>query len=330
MNHEPSPSSSEYTSSPRLLSDYDPSLSSPQAAPAPAIEHDDPIQLSQQVSETYKIHLLNHLIRQFDIMIYCHISVLYYLDCSMTLFFARVTNHWYYFTPKPALMNPVVSSSRPNIVAIIFLNVVSMFIHYTKSQTSAGEGMRGYLHGSLLIDFVGQKSPVSRTRLLAFDALVLGLQLVMLALIVERRNPVGPSGTSSDSTSSGEIAPQDHNSEERGMRRSEEGTEVIELRPLQPVSERREGGEGQDPLGDLKSTTKEHPGDAFYSGQYIIVHVHMIDTIQHHWRQVYANANEFPSHNSIGPAADTDMSRRRLGLRMRMNERGYRSWETRA
>ncbi|KAL8700110.1 MAG: hypothetical protein Q9224_001111 [Gallowayella concinna] len=219
-------------------------------------------------------------------------------------------------------MNPVVSSSCPNIVAIILLNVVSMFIHYTKSQTTAGEAMRGYLHGSLLIDFVGQKSPVSRIRLIACDALVLGLQLVMLAVAIERTSPVDPSGTSPNSNSNGEVAAQDHNSEERGIRRSEEGTEAIELRPLRPMSERSEdGGEGENPLGDRESTTKEHPGDAFYSGQYVIADVHMIDTIRHHWRKLYADANGSSSNSSMGAAANT--ARRRLGLRVRINEREH-------
>lgn len=244
----------------------------------------------------------------------------------MFLFFGRATNHWFYFTPKPALMNPIVSSNRPNIVAIILLNVVSVFVHYINLPPTAGEATRGYLHGGLLIDFVGQQSPVSRFRLIAYDALILGLQLVMLAVTDEKRRLLQPSSPLSDGATNGEDAAQDHDSEERGIRRSEVGTEAVEMRSLPPVSEgqavQEEGPEGEESSGNHHRTTREHPGDAFYSGQYVIADVRILSTIQHHWTKVYTGPNGTSSHNSMGAAAE--LARRRLGLRARIIERGYR------
>lgn len=45
--------------------------------------------------------------------------------------------------------------------------------------------MRGYLHGGVIIDFIGQKAPTSRTSLLLLDGLILVLQSVMCAVWLE-------------------------------------------------------------------------------------------------------------------------------------------------
>ena len=46
--------------------------------------------------------------------------------------------------------------------------------------------MRGYLHGGVIIDLIGQKGPTSKFHLVLLDLLVLGLQCFMLAVHVER------------------------------------------------------------------------------------------------------------------------------------------------
>lgn len=218
-------------------------------------------------------------------------------------------------------MSPVVSSNRPNIVAIILLNLASIFVHSANTPPTANQAMRGYLHGGLLIDFVGQKSPVSRIRMIASDILILGLQLVILAVTVEKRNVAKPSRTSGGSAVDGEGSSQDHDSEERGTRRSEEGAEYVELGVSAPTFEGRTEGD-EDRQGDeIKEhrgwMTMEHASNAYSSGQYIVINVHIIDTIQDHWKQAYTGSN--------GASRDNSMARRRSRFTLRFGESAYRS-----
>lgn len=87
--------------------------------------------------------------------------------------------------------------------------------------------MGGYLHGGLVIDFIGQgkishkeeekcspnriEGPISKIRLCLLDVWLLILQLIMLSLAVISRLPDSPSETSTS---------QDLDSEERGVRAS--------------------------------------------------------------------------------------------------------------
>lgn len=78
-------------------------------------------------------------------------------------------------------------------------------------RPSAGEGARGYLHGGLLIDFIGQKGPISKFSLVLLDLLIVGLQVVMLSVNGEvRRATMARKGITPTA------AVQDHDAEERG------------------------------------------------------------------------------------------------------------------
>ncbi|CAO1597928.1 MAG: hypothetical protein LQ349_002419 [Xanthoria aureola] len=298
MNHDSS--SNDISRSPPLAGHRSPSLSS---RVADAAEDEDIEQKRLDVHYMYKTRFLDHLIRQLDIVIYCQLSILYYLDCSILLFFGRAANHWFYFTPKPVLMSPVVNSNRPNIVAIILLNLASIFVHCANTPPTANQGMRGYSHGGLLIDLVGQKSPVSRIRMIASDILILGLQLVILAVNVDKKNAGMPSRTSGGSDMDGESSLQNHDSEEQGIRRSEEGAEDIELGALAPTFEgRTEGDEdrwGNEPTERRGWTTTDHASNAYVSGQYTVINVYIIDTIQDHWKQAYPESNGASRNNSM-------------------------------
>ena len=70
---------------------------------------------------------------------------------------------------------------------IFVLKILWLLIHAISILLIAGEAVREYLHGSLLIDFVGQQSPVLRLRLVGCDLLVLAPQLVMLGITIEKR-----------------------------------------------------------------------------------------------------------------------------------------------
>lgn len=141
-----------------------------------------------------------------------------------------------FFTPKAPPFDP--TRNQPFVGAIFASNLFCMTFHYFFVHPDAEESTRGYLHGGLLIDFIGQKAPVPIARLLAFDVLVMLLDLIMLGLIVERvktteataaANTSGTSSSlsSSSSTESPNATPgdrdrdQDHDFEERGVLRND-------------------------------------------------------------------------------------------------------------
>lgn len=98
----------------------------------------------------------------------------------------RAITQLYYLTPKAA-HQPTIPKSAPCIGAIFGANILCALLHIFLARPEAGEAERGYLHGGLLIDFVGQHGPTSKIRLLAFDVLVLALQLLTLAVHLERQ-----------------------------------------------------------------------------------------------------------------------------------------------
>ena len=151
--------------------------------------------------------------------------------------------------------------------------------------------MRGYLHGGLLIDFVGELGPISKFRLALFDLIVMALQFIMLPAVLARRELKGVIEGSLASTNrrpSNDLGSmhtrRDIDAEEQGIRRDnmlvEEG---IELEPLRNDMEY---------YAEFNSSTRhtEHHLDAFNSGQLVIVDLHVVDTIRTLWRQRIAQA----------------------------------------
>ncbi|KAL8690330.1 MAG: hypothetical protein Q9218_004205 [Villophora microphyllina] len=326
MNDETSSSTSSQPQQSNQSSEHALYPSSAEAA-ADAEEHSSE-QQTRGIRMKYKTRFLDNIIRQLDMMIYCQLSVLYYMDCSFLSFFARSVNHWFYFTPKPPLMNAALSLSGPQIIMIFGINLLSLFLHTIYSPPTAGEATREYLHGGLLIDFVGQKSPVSRVRLVACDLVVLALQLVILSVTCKRRRLNDGNNAAADGSLVREAETQDHDFEERGIRRSEDADE-IELQFLRPLSGGRTGGEEDgerdELMGTSQSAVNEHPGDVFYSGQYIVADINIFDTIKGQWRQSYVAATRSSGSGSMGAAAAAELARRRLRFRFRIGRREFGS-----
>lgn len=193
-------------------------------------------------------------------------------------------------------------AARPYIGAIFSTNLLCLLLHILFSPPAAGEATRGYLHGGILIDFVGQESPVSQTRLVSLDILTCTLQLVVLAAVLERRKiatlSISPSGADeplpSPSTSQG----QDHDSEERGILRPTSSTEDIELQPLSSgrtgADEDRERNELSPHTSSQRSAVHEDPGttavdehplDRFHSGQHVLADMYLLDVVRTQWQR---------------------------------------------
>ncbi len=256
-----------------------------------------------------------------------------YGSCSLFRFLIRAFVEWVYFTPKPKIF-PEPAKHRPYVEAIFGSNIVCLLLHVFSSKPEAGEAMRGYLHGGILIDFVGQEGPISKARLIFLDFLTLALQLLVLAAFLERQNlrtpMTSPGATSTtaaaantESTSEG----QDHDSEERGLLRSDSNhLEDIELQPL-TSSAGRTGGDEDGERDELLSESQHldvqnsinHPLDAFYTGEHVITDLHILDSIRNQWWQPGGSSSGDSSSSTAAMAASLAGSR--LGVRLRIGGR---------
>ncbi|PYH90875.1 DUF1746-domain-containing protein [Aspergillus ellipticus CBS 707.79] len=249
----------------------------------------------KKVQTAAKVAFIDRLLRDLDILIYCELSALYYMDCSIILFAVRAIVQLIFFTPKAPPFDP--TRNQPFIGAILASNLFCMIFHKFFTRPEASEATRGYLHGGLLIDFIGQKAPVSLARLLLLDLLILLLDLVMLGLVVERVKTVEPASPGAVSevieTPSSEDEEQDHDYEERGVHRgqssssartaTEDGIELgeldsqgMEMERTQLLADPTEGGRGQ--------ARDAHPMDSFISGQAVIMDMGLLDVIRDQWR----------------------------------------------
>ncbi len=197
--------------------------------------------------------------------------------------------------------------SVPNyhVSAIIVPNVLCMFLHLVTSLPSAGEASRGYLHGGVLIDFVGQKAPTSRLGLLLVDFVVFGLQCLMVAVNMEKERirqvvkpprVIGAAAAGSADDDANPPTTQDHDAEERGVLRDAptlDESDDIEMRPL--GGDRRDSEERANLLG--RGTTEagsEYDGliDALRSGNAILSTFHVRQALRTTWNNRGSNTPE--------------------------------------
>ncbi|KAJ5377330.1 uncharacterized protein N7496_004739 [Penicillium cataractarum] len=291
----------------------------------------------KKLQSAAKVAFIDRLLRDLDILIYCELSALYYMDCSVTLFAIRAIVQLICFTPKSPPFDP--TRNQPFVGAILASNLVCMIFHAFFIRPEAGEATRGYLHGGLFIDFIGQK-PVPVFRLLVFDTLILLVDVVMLALIIERVKTVGTKGQASLSpngnattnanadTNTAQAGQQDHDAEERGVRTSEDGGDINDSREndttnTSPVPEidddvqderttlladPGEGGTGPIPRGG-------HPLDSFSTGQAVIMDMGFFTTIRDQWRHSSTPVRRGDARYAPSPQAATFL-RERLGLQV--------------
>jgi hypothetical protein len=206
------------------------------------------------------------------------------------------------------------------LLLIIVSFTINFLLHVLYAAPSAGEDTRGYLHGGLMIDFIGQQGPTSKWRLVFLDMCLLVLQLVMVAAHAKRRDLKKnlaklAGGTPAAAATEGETTTirtenaaaetaattnpdreQDPDSEERGV-----------LRRTDTLSDVGADMDEEDAL--LPSSTDSGHVDALEllsSGQCIIGDFTLIDTLiqEHHsyneYRQTRTEAGA--SSSSLSPS----------------------------
>ena len=215
------------------------------------------------------VELLENLLRSFDTLIYIELSALYYLDCSVGLFALHTLAQLFFLTERPpGLPAP---PTRSALGAVIGSNLLCTLLHLVNARPEAGEASHFYLHGSIIIDFVGQLGPTSKWRLFCMDIMVLALQVGQLALGIEKRRVQAAEKRTQDSI-------QDLDAEEAGIIRSEssrneahEGLEGMELQELLGT------GQTEHVAGSDQSSL--HVLDEFYTGNTILTRLNVVDTI---------------------------------------------------
>lgn len=188
----------------------------------------------------------------------------------MFRFIIRAVGQYLYLTPKDESFPFVMPAGRIHVMLVAIPNFICMLLHLFASLPTGPDYHRGYLHGGLIIDFVGQKPPSSRIYFLLADLAILAVQSLMLTVHNEREKlrvtlktfrPMVP-----DIVQEALAAPtiEDLDAEERGISREMSGltaisddTNDIELRPM-----RRSGEEGSSERADEpRPLTRENTGD---------------------------------------------------------------------
>lgn len=273
--------------------------------------------------------MIHHTQPLFPLRLTCyHMS-----SCSILLFALRAIIQLILFTPKAPPFEP--TRNQPFIGGILTSNLICIFFHAFFIRPEAGEETRGYLHGGLFIDFVGQV-PVSTLRLLSFDLLIFLVDIVMLALTIERVNITGtstpassdPSPANADSSQETTVSQsQDHDAEERGVLRQEDGHETsphthdsTESSPHSSIDEEAEEERTNllaDPA-DIQSPIIArgcHPMDTFASGEAIIANVRLFGTLRDQWR--YYKSLTTRQTTGFTPTTETaTFLRQRFGLQV--------------
>lgn len=177
-----------------------------------------------------------------------------------------------------------------------------MLIHILTSLPSATELTRGYIHGSITIDFIGEKAPRTKFKLLGMDLVILCLQLFMLAVHVEservkaiiKNDGVDVAADSAEAAPMADVVPgQDHDAEERGVIRELAGgsSDDIEMADLPPSSSSQSNDTQAVDAGETERLLEEtvgaagvepHEGalDVFYSGNLVVADFHVLHTLR--------------------------------------------------
>ncbi|KAK8114622.1 DSC E3 ubiquitin ligase complex subunit 4 [Apiospora kogelbergensis] len=242
-----------------------------------------------------KLAFLTHLLGCLDTLIYAELCTLYYMECSFFRLFLRWLPQWTYLTPKPE--NIIFLLPNYQVSAIVGPNLLCMFLHIVTSLPQASEASRGYLHGGVLVDFVGQRPPTSKFTLILLDVVLLCLQCVMLSVNMERdkvRKIIKPPRSSTSNGRAGVSARpttnQDHDAEERGVHRAApaagrpmgDGTARAPTAGATGSYEEQTTEAGNMTSQDQNSSYEEL-GDVLNSGNATLAEFHVRDALRTSW-----------------------------------------------
>ena len=222
--------------------------------------------------------------------------------CSLPRLLLRVVPHYLFFTPKADTFLQSLAAQRPQVFAIFAPNLLCMLAHLIWAPPHASEATRGYLHGGIIVDFIGQKAPTSRFSLVLLDFIILAVQCFMLAVHQEseklwktvrpRTAATSAAGGATSTVAAPAPAPtiQDHDAEERGeprdLAQGRAESDDIELRPMLGNSTSTEGrsrnrGDTHWPGGaTARRTSSTDLAETIASGNAVLADFHVINSIR--------------------------------------------------
>lgn len=242
-----------------------------------------------------KLELVTHLLRSLDTLVFAELSGLYYMECSMFRFILRSVGQYLYLTPKDESFPFLMPASPIHVCLVLIPNIICILLHIFVSLPVGPDYHRGYMHGGLVIDFIGQKPPTSRIYYVLVDVMILAVQCLMLTVHTERERlrvtlktfrPMVPDVAQ-------EMGPtiEDLDAEERGVSRDMPGSlpadeeDGIELQPLRRTSTTEEAnstsGESEPAAREppIDEPTRSHLSDVLSSGNAIIGEYHVLHSL---------------------------------------------------
>lgn len=232
-------------------------------------------------SRTVKhLALLGSFLNTLDLIFFVQLSTVYYLDSRLSTFLLRAVTQLILLSPRvpsafqaPASVDP---TAQPLIGIIFSTNLICFLIHFFGSGPQAGEITQFYNYGGIFVDFVGEKTPISKFRIILLDVLVCGIQIVMLAGLIEktRLSKLQTSPTRESSSGDGPInqtGAQNLDAEERGIM-------ALIDDPLLPNG--TDGGLDPNSQGPSSSA---HPLDPFTTGRFLVADTNLSVTIRTQW-----------------------------------------------
>lgn len=229
------------------------------------------------------------------------------LSCSFIRFMLRCLVQFVLLTPKPpTFVQP--PDQQPFVSVVLGANLLCIALHILFSPATGTEATRGYLHGGLAMDFIGQKGPTSRITLVLFDLLVMALQFVHLTAHITRKrlkDGVAPAAASQAQQTPAPSAGQDLDSEERGVRHSTEleQQDDIEMQTLNPSGQTESAATvtDEDDESNERDTllasappprTDIHIFDSFHSGQIVLADLNVWKTVKDQYWAYYKSTAE--------------------------------------
>ena len=239
-----------------------------------------------------RIRLLGALLRDLDMVVYMELIALYHLDCSFFWLAAKALIHASLLTPAPDTQpDRPPDEPKPFLPLLLFAFVANFALHLLSAAPSAGEETREYLHGGLLIDFIGQHGPSPKWKLAGLDVCILALQLLMVAIQAKRRElmkmlaaaPTTANTTPTTAADDTASPPQPSASASRGQDADDE--ERGQLHRSDTLSDFAaddgddDGGDDGDALLPASDSGYTDALDLLTSGHCLVANVSLVDTL---------------------------------------------------
>ena len=249
-----------------------------------------------------KLSFVTHLLQGLDYLVFAELSALYYMECvlrprreefgltftrcSFFRLLIRAISQMLFLSPKDISFPFSIPASRIHVAMILLSNSWCVLVHLLASLPVGKEYHRGYQHGGMIIDFIGQKPPTYRAYYLLADLLVFLLQCLMLTIHTEREKlrlllktfkPLNPARAPDVADAPRTI--EDLDAEEQGIRSTDQPFEdeangAIEMTPVRSSRESRRASRRS------RRDSASRFSDSLQSGNAILDEYHVVNCIR--------------------------------------------------